>query len=312
VVGYGMTNLADYFPNGYTVVCPFGKTRTYYSMLKKLADKRGKTGDPGKMDVKEYASMLLPKYGQHMNWLKARGVTDIILTMLHYEAWQSRGSEYISQMLLNLRFLIAPMMVEIYDQGYTPYFIGLDMVFKFYKEGSEEHAIASEMVRFQEDWQHKAGNVYLGIEMFPVTSHTILENAASAPDTSSAKDPVELEKIIYEWKSKLLCNGRVLPQDGFLLASNYNGDLRIRSSLAAELLVHHKRFKLFYYPGPSLMMPESAYERIFTDIVNASKAKMRSTKIDYAGMKTDAQWATEIEYAQEVADDPSRLVGLLR
>jgi hypothetical protein len=307
-----MRNVKTHYPNGYTVVCAFGKTRTYYSMLKKIADKAGKSGDPGKMDVKEYAEMLLPKYGDHMNWLKERGVTDIILTMLHYEAWQSRGAEYISQMILNLRFLISPMMTEIYEQGYTPYFIGLDMIFKFYPEGSEEHKIVSEMVEYQKNWQHKEGNVYLGIEMFPVTTHTILENTESKPDTSAAKDPVELEQILYEWKSKILCSGRVLPQDGFLLASNYNGDLRVRSSLAAELLVHHKRFKMFYYPGPSLMMPEKAYERIFSDIENASKAKMRSAKIDYAGMKTDEQWAAEIEYAQKVESDPEMLTGLLR
>lgn len=302
-------NLKEQFPEGYTVVCAFGKTRTYYSLLKLLA---GQEGDPGEMDVKQYAQMLLPKYGDHMNYLRKRGVTDIILTMLHYEAWQSRGAEYIKQMLRNLKFLIAPMMTDIYAQGYTPYFIGLDMVFRFYPSGSAEHDIATEMVEFQKNWEHKEGNVYLGIEMFPVTSHTILENASKMPDTSSVSDPVELEQVIYEWKSKLLCNGRVLPQDGFLLASNYNGDLRIRSSIAAELLVHHKRFKLFFYPGPSLMMPEIAYERIFSDIINASKAKMRSAKIDYKGMKTKQEWQAELDYAQDIAANPEKVVGLLR
>lgn len=313
-------SLLESFSQGYSVVCTFGKTRTYYSMLKKLEENSSQ--DPGKMTVSEYSHKMLKITCDHIDTIFENGATDTIVTIFHYEAWQSRGDEYIEQVIPTIDLLVSDVMVEYYKKNnYSPYFIGLDQIFWFYKKGDKLFEVAKKLENFQKGFKNTNATKFLGWELFPVTTHSIVEafkNMLPSDkkefdlNVSKAKDPVELENVYYEWKSKLLCNGRILPKDGCLIATNHNGDLHLRSSLASELLIHHKRFRMFYFPAPSLMMPKKTYKRIFQDVVNQQKAKMRSTKLDYSGMKTAKEWDDEIDRATKIVKNPETVIGLLR
>lgn len=110
---------------------------------------------------------------------------------------------------------------------------------------------------------------------------------------------------------KNLCKGHELPKDGFLLGSNHNGDLHIRSAMSAEL-VHHKRFSLFYYPAPSLSMPKSTYKTIFENILSHKNPANRSSKFDHSGLNDLKHWEKELDRMKSINKDDKSIIGLKR
>ncbi len=315
------------YPGGYTVIAQWGKTRTlltYYNYLKEY-EKNPEIAsdfDPGAMgDPLEYSKVMSYFYFAHWRMLKKLGVTDIITTLYHFEAWKSRGPEYVEAMFMTLSNLLSDFMLKFYDEGYTPYFIGLDQILDFYKPQDKIHSLAKKIQEFQSNFKHKEGNVYFGLELFPVNNYTYtkeLQNMQQhgqledfVEDLTSSSDPIALEDKLYETRIKKLCNGRILPIDSSIIGTNFNGDLHIRSTLSAELN-YRKRCRLFYYSGPSLLMGKDLYKKIFTDIASEKKAAMRSTKLDYAGQIDISELHKRVVNSLQNGQSPDTVTGLIR
>lgn len=317
--------LREKYPEGYTVVAQWGKTRTLYSFYNYLSQlEKGdlpEDFDPGKItDPMAYSATLGKFYIKHWMILKELGVSDIVVTLFHYEAWRSRGEEYTLAMLKMLENFFSDFMMSFYNKGFTPYFIGIDQILHFYNKEDRIYQLALELIEFQKNFKHKEGNVYFGAELFPVNSYTTSRQVAKMvkdgswdkfeEEMKNTKDPFELENLLYEKRIQELCNGRILPKDSCIIGTSYNGDMHIRSTLSAEFL-YHKRCRLFFYQGPSLLMGKEVYKSIFEDILT-DKAAMRSKSFDHSGQHSLQYFEDELTRSINLTNEPDAVWGMFR
>lgn len=304
----------DRYPNGATVAFAAGKTRTGEGMENLMmrmqrGDSLMPDYDPGRIDdMESYAVRTLQRYFEQIAMIQAAGVTHIVVTLFHYQAFSSRGDEYANVMVNGLPILISDLCADFYyRQNLTPVFFGLEPI--KCPGCNENQQIAEQLETFSRAWPHKPGNTYLIWELFPTPIYSIYQYHLQTGNGQLPvpPSPMDAEEHLYREYVRKLYNIDLPPLAAYV-GTSHNGYYRMRSALAG--FSSASGFRMYFAPYPSLMMNEKAWARIFDDLVY-SKPIHRSDTIDHAGRHSLDHWMAETQRAMHLAEEGD-VVGLVR
>jgi hypothetical protein len=179
------------------------------------------------------------------------------------------------------------------------------------------YQMAAELDRFQKGWTYREGRRKVIWEVAPIPLFSIWrapqvlgEQAAAELDAALAAttDLQTIHDLLYKYYARAVY-GTEIPVPHFYLGTNRNGDLKLRALLPIALLAGGP-FRLYYTPYPSLAMTRESLQALLEDL--AWGKPLRSTKADYSGQVTAELLQAEYERVQELAADPTSIVGFVR
>lgn len=308
------TQVQARFPNGAAVVFAAGKTRTGEGMENLIlrlqqGESLPQDFDPGRIDdMESYAVKTMHKYFDQISMLQAAGMTHIVITLFHYQAFSSRGDEYANVMVSGLPILISEFCTDFYYRNrLTPVFFGLEPL---KSSGNPDHyAIAEQLETFSRAWPHQPGNTVLIWELFPTPIYSIYQYHLQTGDGKLPvpPTPMDAEEHLYrEYVRKLYKID--LPPVVAYVGTSHNGYYRMRSALAGFSAA--SGYRMYFTPYPSLMMNEKAWARIIDDLLFGQPIH-RSNTLDHAGQHSLDHWIAETERAVSLAEE-GEVVGLVR
>ncbi len=302
------------YPEGLTGIFAIGGTRTGY-----ILEHNRQQAEPGKItDFSDYADDILDKYFNLIKMFIDLGGQNIIITILAYDRFTTRGktyAEYISKATL---ILINEKSTDFYHQhDIDPYFVGIDTLLQMPAD-HPAHNLGAELATFHQSWPYNANHhkIIWEVASIPLFSfwkaQELLETEKKQPINQFLKDTTEINAI-YELLYKIYATsayGTEMPLPHFYLGSNRNGDLKLRSLIPISLLCGGD-FRLFFTPYPSLFITRNTLKTIIEDLA-FPKSTLRSVKFDYKDQYSPEVVEAEYQRVVALSNDPYSTIGLTR
>ncbi len=305
------------YPEGLTGVISVGGTRTTYILEQQPANP-----DPGKInDVSDYAQTMQTRYLDLARMFFELGGQNIILPVLSYQSFYERGEEYARRYTKFAQWLVNDNFQDFYHQmDVDPYFIGIDTL--LHLPASEVgHELGQVLQDFQNRWDYQDGRKKILWEIAPIPLFSYWQAQFTMPpdvqaelqaQLSQATDMNVMHDLLYRYYSKAAF-GTELPVPHFYIASNRNGDLKMRSPIPLSLICGGS-FRMFFTPYPSLFMTQDVLQAILQDLAfgREDSASVRSFNTDYSGKFTGELIEAERQRIAELQNDPDAILGMSR
>lgn len=305
------------YPEGLTGVISVGGTRTTY-----ILEQAQHNTDPGQIkDVSNYAENMQLRYLDLVKMFFNLGGQNIIMPVLSYQSFYERGEEYAKRYTQFAQWLVRERFQDFYHQhDVDPYFIGIDTLLHLPKT-EIGHELGHVLKEFQDQWVYQEGRKKLLWEIAPIplfsfwnvkTTLPLEEQTELEEALSQATDMNVMHDLLYRYYAKSAF-GTELPVPHFYIASNRNGDLKLRSPLPLSLICGGS-FRMFFTPYPSLFMTQDVLQAILQDLAfgREDSASVRSFKTDYSGQFTDEMIQAERQRIEMLRHDPEAIIGMSR
>jgi hypothetical protein len=305
--------IRERFPEGLTGIYAAGGTRTAYILNhQEEATKLGAIDD-----FVQYARYGFDQMFEQMGDFFDLGGQNLVVVLYSYRSFYERGSEYAEKSA----WLCAQVADERYAGFYRkydadPYVAGIDTLLQL-PEDHYGHRMAAELDAFQKGSAYRDGRRKIIWEVAPIPLFSIWrapqvmgEQATAELDAALAAttDLQTIHDLLYKYYARAVY-GTEIPVPHFYLGTNRNGDLKLRALLPIALLAGGP-FRLYYTPYPSFAMTRESLQAMLEDL--AWGKPLRSTKTDYSGQVTAELLQAEYERVQQLAADPTSIVGLVR
>jgi hypothetical protein len=300
------------YPEGLTAAISIGGTRTAF-----ILTQNGKNHDPGSIIADKYADYAHKRYKTLIWTFFDLGGQNLIAPVLAYQVFYDRGAGYVEQFIRFAYRLIGDEFQAFYrENGIDPYFAGIDTLMHLPPD-QLGHKLGNDLAAFQTQWAYQDGRRKLIWEMAPIPLYTFWraqfvmppeEQARIAEKIESSDNMDEMYRLLFHYYAKAAF-GTDIPMPHFYLASNRNGDLKLRAPMLLSLLCGGA-FRMFYTPYPSLFTTREALQTILADL--AFGKPLRSFKSDYGGQITQEMIDAERERVFALCADPLSTVGLTR
>jgi hypothetical protein len=305
------------YPEGLTGVISVGGTRTTY-----ILENHKQTNDPGKIsDVSDYAQNMQARYLNLAEMFFDLGGQNIILPVLSYQSFYERGEEYAKRYTKFAQWLVNDNFQAFYHRmEVNPYFIGIDTLLHL-PESEVGYELGRVLQDFQNNWDYQDGRKKILWEIAPIPLFSYWQAQFTTPteeqaelqkQLSQATDMNVMHDLLYRYYSKAAF-GTELPVPHFYIASNRNGDLKLRSPIALSLICGGS-FRMFFTPYPSLFMTKNVLQEILQDLAfgREDTASVRSFNTDYSGKFTEESIEAERQRIMELQNDPEAILGMSR
>lgn len=305
--------IRERYPEGLTGLFAIGATRRTY-----ILERNRHSENPGHIvDFSEQAAYLQTKYFDFIRQFFDLGGQNMLIAALSFRSFFERGGEYaelVSQEVLRLADETAASFYK--SQQIDPYFVGLDTL-RTLPADSPAHQTALQLDEFQRGWSYAEGRRKLLWEIASIPLYTFWqaystltpeEQMALESEVDTAPGLNDVFHRLYQRFGKL-AYGTEIPVPHFYLGTNMSGDLKFRTPMSLAL-TGGDYLRMFYVPYPTLFMGKAAMRTMLNDL--AFGKRFHSLKTDYSGRYTPE--LAEMEYAriQELAADPTAILGLSR
>lgn len=304
--------IRERFPEGLTGIIAVGGTRTGYILQEQRA-----ADNPGKMDAEAYRQYSKEQYFRLIRSFFALGGQNIIVPILAQQMFTDRGPQYAAFAARSTLDLVDEESRAYYHaEEIDPYFIGIDTLIHT-AEGTPSHQLGVDLQTFQDNWSYAPQRRKILWEVAPIPLFSIwqLHQDAPSPDVQALAERIQettdldaIDDMLYAHYARGLF-GCEIPRPHFYIASNRDGDIKLRSRLPIALLSGGP-FRMFFVPYPSLFMTHETFKAIVEDVAFGQKPR-EANSADYAGQYTRDQAQAEYDLYHRLSQDPSTTLGML-